>query len=131
MRHKGSSIDATSGEIGKLAKLTITERSRGGLRVEAYRPDLRHQDADADRRLMSRERDATKAEAYRTCSHGRARAAGKILGTARFDEHGAALARSREAGPDPQLLAAVYGWFTEGFDTLDLKEAKALLHELA
>jgi class 3 adenylate cyclase len=28
------------------------------------------------------------------------------------------------------LLAAVYGWFTEGFDTLDLKEAKALLGEL-
>jgi hypothetical protein len=26
---------------------------------------------------------------------------------------------------------ARYGWFTEGFDTLDLKEAKALLHELA
>jgi predicted ATPase len=30
-----------------------------------------------------------------------------------------------------QLLAAVYGWFTEGFDTLDLKEAKALLDALA
>lgn len=29
------------------------------------------------------------------------------------------------------LLASVYGWFTEGFDTLDLKEAKALLDELA
>jgi len=29
------------------------------------------------------------------------------------------------------LLARVYGWFTEGFDTLDLKEAKALLDELA
>jgi predicted ATPase len=28
------------------------------------------------------------------------------------------------------LLAPVYGWFTEGFDTLNLKEAKALLHEL-
>ena len=28
-------------------------------------------------------------------------------------------------------LAPVYGWFTEGFDTLDLKEAKALLDELA
>jgi hypothetical protein len=25
-----------------------------------------------------------------------------------------------------ELLAPVYGWFTEGFDTLDLKEAKAL-----
>jgi predicted ATPase len=26
-----------------------------------------------------------------------------------------------------ELLALVYGWFTEGFDTLDLREAKALL----
>ena len=30
-----------------------------------------------------------------------------------------------------ELLAPVHGWFTEGFDTLDLKEAKALLDELA
>jgi predicted ATPase len=30
-----------------------------------------------------------------------------------------------------ELLAPVYGWFTEGFDTLDLKEAKVLLDELA
>ena len=30
-----------------------------------------------------------------------------------------------------ELLAPVYGWFTEGFDTLDLKEAKAPLEELA
>jgi predicted ATPase len=30
-----------------------------------------------------------------------------------------------------ELLAPVYGWFTEGFDTRDLKEAKALLDELA
>ena len=29
-----------------------------------------------------------------------------------------------------ELLAPVYGWFTEGFDTLDLKQAKALLDEL-
>jgi hypothetical protein len=29
-----------------------------------------------------------------------------------------------------ELLAPVYGWFTEGFDTRDLKEAKALLDEL-
>jgi predicted ATPase len=28
------------------------------------------------------------------------------------------------------LLAEVYGWFTEGFDTADLKQAKALLEEL-
>jgi hypothetical protein len=28
------------------------------------------------------------------------------------------------------LLAPIYGWFTEGFDTPDLKDAKALLEEL-
>jgi predicted ATPase len=28
------------------------------------------------------------------------------------------------------LLAPVYGWFTEGFETADLREAKALLNEL-
>jgi len=30
-----------------------------------------------------------------------------------------------------EMLAEVYGWFTEGFDTKDLQEAKALLAELA
>jgi predicted ATPase len=30
-----------------------------------------------------------------------------------------------------QVLALIYGWFTEGFDTADLQEAKALLEELA
>jgi predicted ATPase len=30
-----------------------------------------------------------------------------------------------------ELLAPVYGWFTEGLDTLDLKQAKGLLEELS
>ena len=30
-----------------------------------------------------------------------------------------------------QLLAPIYDWFTEGFDTADLQEARALLEELA
>jgi len=29
-----------------------------------------------------------------------------------------------------RMLAKIYGWFTEGFDTVDLQEAKALLEEL-
>jgi predicted ATPase len=45
------------------------------------------------------------------------------------------LARLWRSQGEPQqareLLAPVYGWFTEGFDTLDLKEAKVLLDELA
>jgi predicted ATPase len=35
--------------------------------------------------------------------------------------------RRDEARP---MLAEIYGWFTEGFDTSDLKDAKALLDEL-
>jgi predicted ATPase len=35
----------------------------------------------------------------------------------------------RDAARD--LLAEIHGWFTEGFDTGDLKEAKALLEELS
>jgi predicted ATPase len=53
------------------------------------------------------------------------------MGTSRRDEHGAALARSGQRGEARDLLAPVYGWFTEGFETRDLKEAKALLDELA
>jgi predicted ATPase len=34
-------------------------------------------------------------------------------------------------GEARDLLAPVYGWFTEGFDTSDLKEAKASLDTLA
>jgi predicted ATPase len=30
-----------------------------------------------------------------------------------------------------QLLTEIYGWFTEGFDTADLQEAKALLEKLS
>ena len=29
------------------------------------------------------------------------------------------------------MLAEIYGWFTEGFDTADLKDAKTLLEELS
>jgi predicted ATPase len=34
------------------------------------------------------------------------------------------------AGEARALLAPIYGWFTEGFDTADLKEAKGLLNGL-
>ena len=44
---------------------------------------------------------------------------------ARLWQHQGKRAEARE------LLAPVYGWFTEGFDTADLQDAKALLEELA
>jgi predicted ATPase len=39
--------------------------------------------------------------------------------------------RQGRADEARQVLAGVYGWFSEGFDTLDLREAKALLEELS
>jgi predicted ATPase len=38
--------------------------------------------------------------------------------------------RQRKAAGAYELLAPIYGWFTEGFETPDLQEAKALLEEL-
>jgi hypothetical protein len=37
----------------------------------------------------------------------------------------------QDFGAARDLLAPIYGWFTEGFDTADLQEVKALLEELA
>jgi predicted ATPase len=58
-------------------------------------------------------------------------AEGKVLGIARRDKRGAAMRDQGKRNEARELLATVYGWFTEGFDTRDLKEAKALLEELA
>jgi hypothetical protein len=42
-----------------------------------------------------------------------------------------ALPSGKRSKPGPsKTLTPVYGWFTEGFDTPDLKDAKALLDEL-
>ena len=60
------------------------------------------------------------------------------MGTGRPDGHGSdrlkALPRLRDMvgldRRDIDLMAETYGWFTEGFETADLKDAKALLEEL-
>ena len=82
--------------------------------------------------LLSPEPDATNAEAY----FERALAVARQQQAKSWELRAAvSLARLwRDQGKPQQareLLAPVYGWFTEGFDTRDLKEAKALLEELA
>ena len=42
-----------------------------------------------------------------------------------------AIARARQDHRGARPPRPVYGWFTEGFDTVDLKEAKSLLDELS
>ena len=82
--------------------------------------------------LKSPEPDAVKAEAY----FERALAVARQQ-QAKSWELRAAMSMAwlwRDQGKPQQareLLAPVYGWFTEGFDTLDLKEAKALLNALS
>ena len=82
--------------------------------------------------LRSPQPDAAKAEAH----FERALAVARQQ-QAKSWELRAAMSMSRlwrDQGKPQQareLLAPVYGWFTEGFDTRDLKEAKALLEELA
>ena len=82
--------------------------------------------------LASPKPDAAKAQA----SFGRALAVARKQ-HARSLELRAAMSMARllrDRGERDQacdLLAPVYGWFTEGHDTLDLKNAKALLDELA
>ena len=81
--------------------------------------------------LMSPERDAAKAEAHFEHALAVARQQQAKSWELRAATSLARLWRDqgkRDAARD--LLAPVYGWFTEGFDTLDLKEAKALLGEL-
>jgi predicted ATPase len=81
--------------------------------------------------LLSPESDGAKARAYfeRALEIARAQRAKSF-------ELRAAMSMARlwrDQGKQPQahdLLSQVYGWFTEGFDTLDLKQAKALLDEL-
>jgi predicted ATPase len=81
--------------------------------------------------LLSSEPDAAKAEGY----FQRALAVARQQEAKSWELRAAmSLARLwRDQGKVQQareLLAPVYGWFTEGFDTRDLKEAKALLEEL-
>ena len=52
----------------------------------------------------------------------------RSLGSPAEEASGATRGKVQQAR---ELLAPVYNWFTEGFDTLDLKDAKSLLDELA
>ena len=62
---------------------------------------------------------------------GCAHSGSEIVGTPRRDESESALATSREAREARKALAEIYGWFTEGFDTQDLREANTLLAQLS
>jgi predicted ATPase len=106
--------------------LTGLEASgRGDLLAEAYRlqatlllqravPDAVQAEACCQRALAIAQRQQAKAWELRTA-----------ISLSRLWQQQGQRAKARA------LLAPIYGWFTEGFDTLDLQEAKALLEVIA
>jgi predicted ATPase len=89
-------------------------RIAGEIALKSLAPDTEKAEKHFERSLsVARQQQAKSWELRATMSLARLwRAQGKVQ-------------QARE------LLAPVYRWFTEGFDTRDLKEAKALLEELA
>ena len=82
--------------------------------------------------LMVPQSDAAKAEAHFERALAVARAQQAKSWELRAAMSVARLWRDKRRPDDARdLLAPVHGWFTEGFDTLDLKQARALLDELA
>ena len=82
--------------------------------------------------LISAGRNAAKAQVYFERALALARAQQARGWELRAATSMARLWRDQGKRDDArELLAPIYGWFGEGFDTLDLKEAKALLDDLA
>ena len=100
-----------------------TTKERWG-EAEVYR-------AAGEVELMSPQADAAKAEAYFEQALAVARQQQAKSWELRASMSLARLWRDQgKVQQARELLAPVYGWFTEGFDTRDLKEANALLEEL-
>jgi predicted ATPase len=89
-------------------------RLKGVLLLQLPRPEVSRAEASFLQALEVAHRQQTKALELRAA-----------LSLSRLWQQQAQRHAARE------LLAPIYGWFTEGFDTADLQEAKALLEELA
>jgi class 3 adenylate cyclase/predicted ATPase len=141
-RATGSAIEL-SHWLGLLAEACRdTGRPEEGLRVVGdaldhvhetgvvyYEPELHR--LEGELRLRSDARDATAAESSFRRAIETASKQGAKSWELRAATSMARLWRDQGKRTEAQnLLAPIYGWFTEGFDTPDLKEAKALLDEL-
>jgi predicted ATPase len=101
---------AVSGERGSNAEI---HRLRGELTLRLPNPDpTKAEDSFRTALAIAREQGTSGYELRAATSLARL-----------WDEQG-------RRGEARELLAPVYGWFTEGFDTQDLKEAKALLDQV-
>jgi predicted ATPase len=99
--------------IGRGDMLTEAYRLQGELRLRQTTPDMAQAEACFQQALAIARRQQAKSWELRAA-----------MSLSRLWQQQGKRAAAREQ------LAPVYGWFTEGFDTADLQEAKALLEEL-
>jgi predicted ATPase len=100
-------------ESGRRYYEAETYRFKGELHLLEPKPDVERAEASFQRALDMARRQQAKSWELRAATS---------LARLWREQGGRAEARD--------LLAPIYGWFSEGFDTADLKEAKALLDEL-
>ncbi len=108
-------------------KGTLTLRGKSQSQGQSQKSKVTDRSPTPDPRPPGGEPKTCFSQSHRN----RPKAASQIAGTARGDESGAAVAESRQETEAHQMLSEIYGWFTEGFDTEDLREAKILLAKLA
>ena len=113
LRYIGEAMSTTEATKERWSEAEIN-RIAGEIALKSPQPDAAKAEANFERALaVARQQQAKSLELRAAMSLARLwRDQGKVQ-------------QARE------LLAPVYGWFTEGFDTRDLKEAKALLDELS
>jgi len=116
-------------QLGALADaLGTVEDALGAAPEEVWKPELLRLRGD----LLARQgAEASSVEAsYREAMDLARRHGAKAFELRATTSFGRWLRAQGRAAEARDLLAPIYGWFTEGFDTRDLREAKALLEEL-
>jgi len=117
-RHTAEGLDIVDRAIAKVAVGGVwlfeadLYRLRGEFLLMAGRPEKEAEAAFREAITIARQRQAKSFELRATICLARL------------------LARQGRREEARTMLAEIYGWFTEGFDTADLKDAKALLDEL-
>jgi tetratricopeptide (TPR) repeat protein len=112
----------------RLAEDGLTSVAKTGERI--YSPSLHH--VKGELLLAQNPSDGAKAEqCFRTAIEIARRQTARIAELRATTSLARLLAKQGHRDEARTMLAGIYGWFTEGFDTLDLKDAKALLDDLA
>jgi predicted ATPase/class 3 adenylate cyclase/ribosomal protein L40E len=122
-------------KVGKPAKgLDLLKEALAATRVTGerlYEAELHRLTGDLALQLRRDDHDAEPEACFRRAIEIARQQQSRALELRATTSLARLLQRNRKEKEARSMLADIYGWFTEGFDTADLKEAKALLEELS